>query len=217
MKIKFLPILFSLLLLISTTSTAQDYAAALKVSSLGASIEVVRSFGESFNGKLGFNYFSISQSVNDESEDFTADYDVKLTSLSAIVDWFPISSSAFRLSGGLMINLNVADAFLTPTGTFTSGGDVYTAEELGDLKANITFNKVAPYIGIGFGNPTSGDSGFGFTFDLGTMYQGGAVVDLTADGLLAPTAAEDQEKLIEDNLSWFKWFPVISLGVTYKF
>ncbi|MCK5591624.1 MAG: hypothetical protein KAI72_06690, partial [Candidatus Pacebacteria bacterium] len=92
-----------------------------------------------------------------------------------------------------------------------------TSEELGNLKANIKFNKVAPYIGLGFGNPTAGDSGFGFTFDLGTMYQGGAVVDLTADGLLAPTAAEDQERLIEDNLSWFKWFPVISLGLTYKF
>ena len=131
-------------------------------------------------------------------------------------DYFPFESSSFKITAGLFFNLNEIDAIITPMEQ-TVGGDIYTLEDLGTMDANIKFNPIAPYIGLGFGNPTYGTSGFGFTFDIGTMYQGGSIVDLTAEGLLEPTAAEDQEKLIEDNLSWFEWYPVVSLGITYKF
>jgi len=40
---------------------------------------------------------------------------------------------------------------------------------------------------------------------------------LSAKGLLEPSAAPDQEKQLESNLNWFKWWPVITLGLTYEF
>jgi hypothetical protein len=216
MKKRSLLFIFLFFSLSFTNIFAQDWATSVKVSTLGGNIEVYRSFGEQFNAHLGFNYFSLEQDVTGQ-EDFDSKFKVGLMSVSALGDYFPFEGGGFRLTAGLFVNLNQIDATLTPTDSYEVGGDVYTPEELGTLEANITFNKIAPYIGLGFGNPTGGESGLGFTFEIGTIYQGGSIVDLTATGLLEPSAAEDQEQTFEDNLAWFKWYPVVSLGLTYKF
>jgi hypothetical protein len=209
-------LLFIFLLFSFYTLSAQDWALALKVSTLGGNAEIYRSFGDQFNVHLGANYFTLEQDL-EENADYSATASAGLMSFSALGDYFPFQSSTFRITFGAYFNLNEIDAVLTPVESYEVGGDVYTPEDLGTLDANIKFNPVAPYIGLGFGNPTGGDSGFGFSFDIGSMYQGGSIVDLTAQGLLEPSAAPDQEALIEDNLSWFKWYPVVSLGITYKF
>lgn len=209
----FIMLVFSLSL---TTIIAQDWAIAVKASTLGGNIELYRSFGKQFNAHVGFNYFGLKQEL-EEKDDYTADADIGLMSISALGDYFPFPSSTFRITAGLYFNLNEIDAILTPVKSYEVGGDIYTPDDLGTLDANIKFNLVAPYIGLGFGNPTGGESGFGYSFDIGSMYQGGSIVALTAKGLLEPSAAEDQKKRIEDNLNWFKWYPVVSLGLTYKF
>lgn len=196
------------------TLNAQDWAVAAKVSTLGGNIELYHSFGTQFNAHVGINYFGLKQDI--EESDYSAEATVGLMAISALGDYFPFESSSFKITAGLYLNLNDIDAVITPVDQ-NVGGDVYTSEDLGTIDVNIKFNPIAPYIGLGFGNPTSGTSGFGFSFDIGTMYQGGSIVELSAGGLLEPTASEEQEKLIEDNLSWFKWYPVVSLGITYNF
>jgi hypothetical protein len=215
MKTKLLTSTFLLLFLASTIS-AQDYAAAIKVGSRGFGAEVIRSFGEDFNVRAGLAFFSISVDGGGGTEDYEYTAEANLSSISAIADYFPFSGG-FRLSGGVLVNLNKATTILTPTKTYTIGKDVYTPEKLGTLDATIEFNPISPYLGIGFGNPTSGDAGFSVTFDMGAMYHGAPSVDLSAKGLLEPSASPDQEELIENNLDWFKWYPNISLGLNYKF
>lgn len=200
----------------NVTLFAQEWAVAAKVSTLGGNMELYRSFGDYFNLHFGANYFTLNQDLEDDS-DYSAEVSAGLMSFSALGDYYPFQSSTFRLTLGAYFNLNEVDAILTPVNSYDVGGDVYTPEELGTLDANIKFNPIAPYIGLGFGNPTSGESGFGFSFDIGSMYQGGSIVDLTAEGLLEPSAEEDQVTLIQDNLNWFKWYPVVSLGLSYKF
>jgi hypothetical protein len=209
---------FLLFLFLSFSSiSAQDYAVGIKLSSLGISAEGTRSFGEKLNAKLGLSYFSYSYDAEaGAQDDYSSSADLNLLSLSALADYFPFGNF-FRITGGLMINLNKIDGTFTPTESYTIGGDNYTPEKLGDLKAEIDFNPVSPYLGIGLGNSLAGDSGLKFSFDVGTMYQGAAGVNLNADGLLAPSAEPDQEKQLEENLSWFKWYPVVSLGIIYKF
>lgn len=209
---------FLLLSLFAFSSVnAQDYAASIKVSTLGINLEAIRSFGPDINARLGVAFFSYSMDGGGGAkDDYKYSGDLKLTSISALADWFPFQNF-FRVTGGVLINLNKADITMTPSKTYTVGNDQYTPEKLGNMDAKIDFNKFTPYIGLGIGNPAAGESGLGFTLDLGTAYQGNPKVDLAADGLLSPSAAPDQEQKLEENLSWFKWYPVLSLGLTYKF
>ncbi len=195
---------------------AQDWAVALKVSTLGGNIDVYHSIGENFNAHVGYNYFALSQSL-DESEYYKSDGTLNLSSISILGDYFPFQSSVFRVTGGVIVNLNTFSASLASASEIKAGGETYNSDNLGTMDATISFNKVAPYLGFGFGNPTVGSSGLRFLFDVGTMYHGGPMVSLETEGLLKPSATRDQEKTMENNISTFKWYPVISFGLSYNF
>lgn len=218
MKKIFKVTILSLFLIISCKDTiiAQNYGLGLKVSTRGVGLDFMRSFGSQFNLRLGAAYFNIKPEGGGNGDDYKYNADLKLFSVVLLGDYFPFGN-IFRITAGAILNLNKGNIDLVPTKSYSVGGDTYDPESLGSLGAKIDFNRFAPYIGLGLGNPLIGEGSIQFTFDVGTMYQGSAGVDLTAKGLLAPSAAPDQEQQLEDNLSWFKWYPVVSLGIVYKF
>ncbi len=190
---------------------AQTYALSINSSTLGINLEGIRSFGPRYNARVGFTCFSYKYSDGD-NKDYYLGSDIKMSSVSAIFDWFPYEG-IFHLSGGLFINFNEVNALLTPKESHDVGGRIYSPEMLGNLSADLRFNKITPYIGIGFGNANGPDSGF--SFNAGAVYHGPPGVKLSADGLLEPST--EQAPIIEDNISWFKFYPVISLGYIFKF
>jgi len=206
-----------LITLSSSLLYSQDMAVALKLGTLGGGAEVMRSFGPNFNARVGVSFFSFNFSGGGgSSDDYSFDAKLGLFTISALADYFPFQRG-LRLTAGLVVNLNKIETDMKPTKSYTVGGDVYTPDLLGNMSADISFNKVAPYIGIGFGNPTAGSKGLGFTFDIGTVFQGAPKAKLSATGLIEPSASPEQQEKLESNLSWFKFYPVVSLGLTYKF
>jgi hypothetical protein len=213
MKTKLLLLILIPLISVSMLK-AQEYAASVKISTLGINVEGYRSITPQFNVRLGVGTFSYTANNFSSGDSYSANADLKLLSITALADWFPFENN-LRLTGGVVFNLNKINVELTPVKTYTSGNIQYTPEKLGKLNADITFNKVAPYLGIGLGNPTSGTRGFGFTFDAGAFFQGGPKASMTATNLLEPSATQSGQ--LEDNLKWFKFYPVISFGIYYKF
>jgi hypothetical protein len=196
---------------------SQDFAVGVKLSTLGGGIEAVRSFSPNINARLGFSLFSLSFDGGVSSEDdYKFNAKLGLLTIAALADYFPFERG-LRITGGLIVNLNNFKADIKPNKSYSVGGDVYSPDLLGTMSADISFNKVAPYIGIGFGNPTAGSKGLGFSFDIGTIYQGAPKAKLSASGLIEPSASPDQQEKLESNLSWFKWYPVLSFGLMYKF
>jgi hypothetical protein len=210
---QFFFVLFCFLNPIHNYLVAQNYAIALKLSSLGITCEGIRSFGTTFNARIGFSMFTYQYHSGESEKDWRYDADLSLLSLSALIDWYPFQS-IIHLTGGAIINLNESDITIYPIKTYRIGGTIYTPELLGNVSANVQVNKVAPYMGVGLGRPAAANN-FSFSIDLGVIYQGAPKVDMTAKGLLEPSA--EQGPLIEDNLNWFKFYPVISLGIAYKF
>ncbi len=210
---KFLLYLFLLYLFYIPNLLAQNYAVSLKASTLGISLEGIRSFGEQFNARAGLSFFTINMNGGGGDEDYSYDAKLKLLTFSALADWFPFDFN-MRVTGGVFINLNKGDLTLRPTTSHTVGGTVYTPEMLGSLSANVDVNKISPYLGIGIGNRLLSE-GLDFTLDVGAIYQGAPKVDLTAQGLLEPSA--EQQPLIEDNIKWFKFYPILSIGLIYSF
>jgi hypothetical protein len=213
MKTKLL-FLFLIPLIYTSGLRAQDYAASLKISTLGVSVEGYRSLSSQFNVRLGIADFPYNANNVASSSTYSANADLKLLSVSALADWFPFESN-IRVTGGLMINLNKVNIALTPKKTYTQGNIIYTPAKLGQLFADLTFNKVAPYLGIGLGNPTAGAQGLGFTFDIGTFYQGGPKVSMSATQLLTPSAS--QSGILQNDIKNLVLYPVLSFGLYYKF
>jgi len=194
---------------------------ALKISTLGYGVDISTPINSRYSARFNVNGLSYSDTQTSDGNTYSGTLD--LLTLGVLVDAYPFENN-FRLSSGLYYNGNKFNGTVTPSSTVSVdiNGRTYTASDLGRLNSDITFNKIAPYFGIGWGNDAH-DTGWGFTFDLGVLYQGAGTANLNAEVInstLASQIASDiaqEEQNINDDLSKFKFYPVLSLGVNYTF
>ena len=141
-----------------------------------------------------------------------------------LVDYYPFENN-FRLSGGAYYNDNGFTGNIKPSAdtTIDINGQEYQVGDIGSLDSAVSFDKVAPYIGLGWGN-NAHDKGWGFTFDLGVMYHGKGEANLTPldispliDKDLLESNVVKEEQDINDDLHKIKVYPVVAIGVNYSF
>ncbi|HOW43326.1 MAG TPA: hypothetical protein P5110_02400 [Candidatus Omnitrophota bacterium] len=194
-------------------------ALSAKAGTLGGGLEGIVNITPHFNVRAGANTFQYD--YDGKESDINYDFDLELLTFAGLVDWFPFDNG-FRVTGGCMANENSLELKATTAGTYDIGGVTYTSAEVGTLKGELDFNSLAPYLGIGYGNPFGTESNWSFNFDIGVMFQGSPDLSVTTDGTLAANAAFQanlaREKAdLEDELDEFEFYPVISFGVTYRF
>lgn len=223
MKAKCIIVLVTLFLIgllgINAYAEADRFALTAKAGTLGLGLEGITSVNSKLNARVGVNAFQYD--YNGTESDIKYDFDLDLLTFSALVDWLPFDNG-FRLTGGVMVNKNSLDLSAETAGTYKIGDTTYTSGQVGSLTGDLIFDDLAPYVGIGWGNPFGKDSNWSFSVDLGVMFQVSPDVSLSANGTLASNAAFlDELAREEDNLESetdnFEFYPVISFGVTYKF
>ncbi len=171
-----------------------------------------------FDARLNYGY--LNYSYNTTSNGVYYNGHLKLNNVGLLGDWHPWGGM-FRLTGGLFYNDNKFDLTGQPSGgTYTFNGVTYTAAQAGNVTAHVTFDSVAPYLGFGWGDNGS-SAGLHFTSDIGVMYQGTPKATITAanapkDPELAANVRAAQSKLQSD-LNNFKFYPVLQVGVVYRF
>ena len=132
---------------------------------------------------------------------------------------FPLSP--FRVTAGLYNNgneLNLSSS--APDGTYNIGGIEFDADDVGTLTSTTSFQGTAPYLGFGYDFTVMNK--VGLNLDFGVLWQGDPVVTMSADGPIADQplfqdALEAERQELEDDVSDFKAWPVISLGFVYNF
>jgi len=212
------------LLSISTTAYAgyaPDVSVGVRASTAGLGAEAEASLTDSLGVRVGINYLTYSYTGTESNVEY--DFDLDLLSAPILVDWHPFKG-AFRLSGGVYINGNEINAQGKPVGlgTFSINGVTYTAGQIGTLKGKIDFNPVAPYLGFGWDTSFGKERGFGFILDIGAFYQGRPEADLSVSGPIASNAAfivdlAKEEADLQNALDAFKIYPVLSIGINYRF
>lgn len=203
------------------TARAQDRTSGLfiapQVSTLGLGAEAGYRINEHFAVRGGANFFNLNREFSTDGIEY--DGKARLRSFGATADVFPFGGG-FRLSGGLRINDNRGDLSAVSMGDVEIGGTTYTAAQVGTLDGRVEFNRVAPYIGIGW-EGTIFSPNLYFGADLGVMFQGNPKVSLTATGAAAsPQLQADLErerKEVEDKLKPLAFYPVISFSIGYRF
>lgn len=203
------------LLLVAGNTGAEGFALGAKAGTLGLGLEGTTRLSENFNLRGGINSYSLS--FNETTDSVRYDVDLDLKSGSLLLDWHPFTGT-FRLSAGLLYNKNEANLTATPTSTVTIGGTPYPAGTAGTLTGEVKFKKSAPYLGIGWGNAVSKSSPFGFTAEVGALFQGSPAVTLrSSNPSVNPADLQREEQDIENKLDSLKVYPVLSIGFSYRF
>lgn len=224
MKSKIVILSLAFLIICSASVYAKNLSIGIKASTLGAGPEVEVSFLDFLGVRSGYNYWDYSYSG--KKDDINYDFDLKLKSVPIFLDIHPFKGS-FRLTGGILYNRNRVDAVATTSDTYEIGNRTYTGSDLGRLNGEFTFNKTSPYAGLGWDTSFGRDKVLGFVFDLGVVFSGSPKVNLYADGPITDPSnplynqfqqdMETEEKNLQDDLDTFKYYPVIGIGVNFRF
>lgn len=221
MKIRFglLGALFILLALPAAVS-ASDFGIDAHVGLLGYGSELSYSINDDFAVRGQFNRYSHTYSKAEEQINYN--FGLNLKTYGVLFDWHPMAGS-FRVTAGYFSNKNDIFALALPGASgYTINGHNYDTNQVSSLGGDITFNSGAPYFGIGWTTIGTKDTGLGFEFDLGALMQGSPKVTLMAKGT-ATSNATFQNDLQQENAKFqsdvdsFKTYPVIALGLVYRF
>lgn len=195
------------------------------VGTTGAGAHLVVPMEASLNGRFGINYFKHDFDRRSGLVDYQLEG--KLQTFDILFDWYLRPGGNFHVTGGLVYNGSKIDARgnADRLGTFTINGKRYTAADVGTLDGTVKFRKIAPYLGVGWGNALTQDKRWNFNADLGAFYQGRADVNLVSRGCTTSTAVcaglvtdlAAEEVRLNKEVADYKFYPVLRASVSYKF
>lgn len=211
------------------------FGLAFRSSTLGLGADFGIRLARPVNLRVGYSTFNYSRTVADGDISYLGK--LHLGSLQTLVDWFP-GSRGFHISPGVLFyNGNRVTAnSLIPTGkTLTSGTESFVSNPKNPItgSASMSLKRVAPVVLFGFGNLVPRSRRFSFTSDLGVVFQGqpntsfqltGSACDPTGVHCRSvnkdPSIQSDVksgEQTMRDDLSFMKFYPVVSVEFGYHF
>jgi hypothetical protein len=209
-----------LLVFLASTQAAhaeQAFSAGLRAGTLGLGLEASWKPLKYLDIRIGGNTFTF----NDDRAQAGIEYEQELTlesfyaTAKILFNDSPMRLTLCAYANGnelFMVNDSMQDQDI--------GGVVYPGGGIGTLTSTTTFSSTAPYFGIGYDFTIKGK--IGMSVDFGVLWQGEPIVELASDGALAgdpsfQAALEAERRELEDEMSDFKAWPVLQVGVVYRF
>jgi len=209
----------------------------VKVSLLGAGIEVATPITHRSNLRGGFNAINYSRTF--DKDGIAYDGQLGFKTIEAHYDIFPFAGR-FHISPGVLAYIGnpIRASAAVPGGqSFSLGGTTYVSDSNAPVTGNgkINFNKAAPMLTLGWGNLVSRreSSHFSVPFEIGVAYQGSPKASLSLAGnvcdspgvncrsVASDTTVQSQilseQTKLNNSMSFFKLYPIISIGFGYKF
>jgi len=201
----------------ASEGSAGGLGLTVKAGTLGAGLEATVGAGDYLGFRLGVNGMNLKPSKSTDDGEITTD--LNWLSYGGLVDLHPFGGG-FRLTGGGLLNKNKFKLKADLTKDVTLDGQHYS---LNDLSGEVTFAELAPYVGIGYGNAVGADGRWHFSCDFGVMFQGSPTVSAKATASDPAIQSYVDEALarevedIQDDANAYKYYPVISVGVSFRF
>lgn len=220
---RLLHLLAALLLVGPVGAHAQSHAGGVKVGTTGIGAEYSYAFLPRYGVRANLNFGSYERT--ETVSGFEAVGKVGFRSLMLLADAHPYRNG-FRLSAGLMFNRNRPEAVARPIDPVVRiNGRDYPAAAVDNVSGEVTFQKLSPYFGVGWGAaPLAGPGPF-ISFDFGVLYQRpqGSLSAVCGPAATAQDCAslqrdaQAQERTLNEDLRDIKMWPVLTLGVGYRF
>ena len=210
--------------LLMSGGAAADFGVGVKAGTLGLGVEgrwdpIV----PWFDVRVGLNSFDYDTSGNQAGIDYDGTLALDNYYLTGN---FKFPMSPFRFTVGAFSNGNELQMSSQDVGggSYEIGGIPFDAATVGSLRSTTSFSSTAPYAGFGFDFELFGKAGL--NLDFGVLWQDAPTVTLDATNWqsLSPVeqailgaALEIERAELEDEMSDFKAWPVVSLSFVYNF
>lgn len=211
---------------LATPAQAGRFFGGLGAGTLGVGADVGYQFSNLIKFRINANYLPVDVSMNIDHIDYDAEF--KNFTAGFLLDVHPFMGN-FRITAGAYYRDQSIDLDAKPKYGRTIGGQYFTREQIGTLKAEATWDKFAPYLGIGWGMGSGTDMDFSIDFNLGAMYMSGLSIDYWMTGTAAQAAIgtsqyqqyiasiDREAQKVKDDIDDFKWYPVVSIFFSFRF
>jgi hypothetical protein len=142
-----------------------------------------------------------------------------MKTIPVLLDWHCFQGG-FRISGGMVMNNNEVKLTTQPGTVLELDGQTFRVES---VDGRVTFDDYAPYAGIGYGNAVGKNDRWNFACEFGVLFQGEPKAEATAKAS-NPSAQRALNRALQneiddyqDDIKGFAYWPVISIGVSYRF
>ena len=208
------------LMLVPSVASAGDFGLGGSIGTTGGSVEAKVAGSGNLMLRGSFNYLEFDR--DDTYDDIDYDGEVDMKTFAGFVDLAPFSNG-FVISGGAYLGDKTLDLLATPTTPVEIGDETFTPEEIGTLTGQAELANFAPYLGIGYDGFFNPRRDWSFNARAGVMFTGSPDVELiSADGTLSSDARvqdalRDEIANIEDDVDEYKYYPVVTIGLTRRF
>lgn len=218
------PVALAALLLSAGSAMAQmsepGLAVGATVGTSGAGLDVQVKVGPIFTLRGSIDRLTYGTDKSYDGIDYNAD--LAFDTVGAFIDMHPLANGLLISGGAYLGDRDIALA-ATPTGPVEIGGQTYTSGQVGTLNGTVKLGDLAPFVGIGWDDTFYRRGRWGFRAIAGVAWSDKPEVGLTSTGGSLSNDANFQARLreesrnISDEADGYGLFPVIQVGLNYKF
>jgi hypothetical protein len=162
-----------------------------------------------------------SHSISSDGETYSGTK--HLVSVGLLGNVYPFGGAFHVTAGGYYLDQHQPLDLHLQGADYHINGQVYTPAELTSLTGRVEYAHGAPYVGLGWGNPTL-TPGWHFSARLGVLYEGKPHVDFVGVTTLAGAQRnalynnlDVQRRGLQSDLGSFPVYPVAGISVDYRF
>jgi hypothetical protein len=221
---RLIPLVGAALLLSAGSALAQSSEPGVAVGATagtsGVGLDVQVKLGPIFTLRGSLDRLSHSADESYDGVDYNAD--LAFDTVGAFIDMHPMANGLLISGGAYLGDRDIALA-ATPTGPVEIGGQTYSPGQVGTLNGDVKLGDVAPFVGIGWDDTFYRSGRWGFRAVAGVAWSDAPEVALTSTGGSLsndPTfqaRLRDESQRITQETEGYGLFPIIQVGLNYKF
>jgi hypothetical protein len=210
----------------------RSWAVGFRASTLGMGVEFATPLAGRINLRSSFNFFAFNDPYSMDGVNYDAR--LHLQSSQTTLDWF---IGRFHISPGLLYvkNSMSAPTFVGPGQTFVLGKQTFlnSVDDPVTGSSSVIFPRTfAPLLLLGYGNllPRSGEH-LSLPIEVGVAYTGAAQINVALNGTACVTDGcvnfsqnadaqkflKQEVQILNEDLKHYPVFPIVSLGLAYRF
>lgn len=175
------------------------------------------------NLRVAGDMFNYDTDFSTDDVDYQSEIDFQ--TISGFVDVHPFNN-AFFVSAGVYGGDRSVEVRATSNRNAEIGNVVFTPAQIGTLTGTVDFGNTAPFLGIGFNNTFRTNGRIGFKAVAGAAFGEDPTVQLrrtAGDPLPIAIATQfdqelrNEERELQEDAKDLKTFPVVQLGLSYRF